>query len=177
MGQYYFPAFLAKNKKTVLAWFYSHDYGNGLKLMEHSYLTNDFVAQVEAHMKGTPQRLVWAGDYAENCTSRKSNVYSRCNDNNKGSHESIFPWSETRYILNHTKKLFVDKNKAPHGKGEWSDYQVHPLPLLTCEGNGLGGGDYRLENPNTGTWSRDLISVDSKVPDGFKELVPNFEMD
>jgi len=178
MGQYYHPAFLARNKKTVLAWFYSHDYRNGLKLMEHSYMGNNFVAMVEAHLKQAPQRLVWAGDYAEKCKGRKSNVYDRCNDKNKGGHENHYTLAETRYIINHTKKQFVDKLICPFGKGEWSDYQVHPLPLLTCEGNGQGGGDYRREeNPHIGIWARDLISVDKKIPDGYTELVPSFEMD
>ena len=54
MGQYYHPAILGENKKTVKAWVYSHDIeeewtredgsvfkcGSGLKLMEHSWLKN-----------------------------------------------------------------------------------------------------------------------------------------
>ena len=182
---------MGKNKKTVLAWVYSHDFeyeftrkdgtkcviGNGLKLTEHSYIKNEFVSAFESLILQNPQRVVWAGDYAARCPSRKSNVYSRCTDKTKVIPSARPTLKETRYILNHTKKLFVDKNKAPKGKGEDSAYQVHPLPLLTCEGCGQGGGDYSLENSNIGVWARDLISVDSKVPDGFKELVPNFEME
>ena len=61
MGQYYHPAVLGNNKRTVKAWVYSHDItyefkrddgkvfmlGNGLKLMEHSWMKNDFVAAFE----------------------------------------------------------------------------------------------------------------------------------
>jgi len=48
MGQYYKPCILAEKtgddeKETVLGWMYSHKYDNGLKLMEHSWLRNDFV--------------------------------------------------------------------------------------------------------------------------------------
>ena len=43
MGQYYKPV----NTET-LEHLYSHDYDNGLKLMEHSYQRNDFVTTVES---------------------------------------------------------------------------------------------------------------------------------
>ena len=36
------------------------------------------------------------------------------------------------------KKEFVNKDTMPNN----DDWLVHPLPLLTCEGNGRGGGDY-----------------------------------
>ena len=89
---------------------------------------------------------------------------------------TVYPTlKETRYIVNHTKKQFVDKTKAPKDSEGW---QVHPLPLLTCEGNGQGGGDYRKEeNKFIGVWARDVISVQSKKPKGFTEIIPNFDMD
>jgi hypothetical protein len=46
--------------------------------------------------------------------------------------------------------------------------------LLTCEGNGRGGGDFRGENKFVGTWARDIISVESKKPQGFTEIKPDF---
>ena len=73
-----------------------------------------------------------------------------------------------------TKKEYVDKDIAPEDKEGW---KVHPLPLLTCEGNGRGGGDYRLRNEFIGYWSRDRISVEEKAPKDYEELIPNFEMD
>ena len=65
MGQYYKPCILGGNKKTVKAWMYSHEYDNGLKLMEHSYIGNSFVSAFESLIKNKPQRVVWAGDYAD----------------------------------------------------------------------------------------------------------------
>ena len=65
--------------------------------------------------------------------------------------------SSGRYIVNHTKKEYVDKDIVPEDKEGW---KVHPLPLLTCEGNGRGGGDYRLWNEFIGYWSRDKISIE-----------------
>ena len=66
MGQYYIPVIVLGNKikKAV----YSHAYGNGLKLMEHSYIGNNFVNAVLHEIFEGPlgaQRLVWLGDYAD----------------------------------------------------------------------------------------------------------------
>lgn len=77
-----------------------------------------------------------------------------------------------KYLINHTKGEFVDKSKTPKDADGW---QVHPLPLLTCEGNGRGGGDFRGEKVQLiGRWSRDEIGVVSKksdIPKGFKEII------
>ena len=45
MGQYYKPICL--DNELQEQWVYSHDYDNGLKLMEHSYIGNSFVGIVE----------------------------------------------------------------------------------------------------------------------------------
>ena len=177
MGQYYKPIILKdnKSKKTIEKWAYSHDYDNGLKLMEHSYIDNNFVNVVENELKETPQRLVWAGDYADECSGRKSNLYDRThrnegkkilNDNQEFNHEVY------RYIVNHSKKQFVDKTKIKEIP-DWGA-KINPLPLLTCEGNGRGGGDFRGENKYVGSWARDVISIEMKQPKDFKEIVPNF---
>lgn len=83
--------------------------------------------------------------------------------------------SSYRYIINHSKNLYVDKQNQPLLKS--INYEIHPLPLLTCEGNGRGGGDYHGSNQHlVGTWSRDIISVDNELPTGdFEELVCDFQ--
>ena len=175
MGQYYKPAILAKNKKTVLKWIYSHSLGSGLKLMEHSWMQNAFVKAFETLIHKNPQHVVWGGDYAENCNARKSNIYDRCTDSKEVKPETTLTDKETRFIVNHTKRQYVDKTIVPKDSDDW---QIHPLPLLTCEGNGGGGGDFYIvpsrEQGNTsliGTWARDLISVESEQPKGYTELV------
>ena len=173
MGQYYKPCLLAENKKTVLKWMYSHEYNTGLKLMEHSYIKNEFLKTFESLIKDNPQRVVWAGDYADNCKGRKTNVYSRCNDKNKATPKEYFNDIETRYVVNHTKKEFVDKHKVSE-ISDWKGAKIHPLPLLTCEGNGRGGGDFRGENQYVGTWARDVISVEGGKPKGYTEIIPSF---
>ena len=63
MGQYYHPTIMGK-RYGVQGWLYSHDYSNGLKLMEHSYLGNDFVNAVLRKIDHQPMRIAWMGDYA-----------------------------------------------------------------------------------------------------------------
>ena len=170
MGQYYKPVVLAENKTTPKAWIYSHDFSNGLKLMEHSYLTNGFVEAFETLIFENPQRVVWGGDYANNCKNRKTNLFDRCNDKIKVIPENRIGLKQGKYILNHTKKTFVDKTKVP----SYNDgYRIHPLPLLTCEGCGGGGGDFfgKDNNKIVGSWARDIISVQGRKPKGFTELI------
>ena len=169
MGQYYKAVTLGDNKKTVKQWLSSYDFDNGAKLMEHSWSENLFVKSFERLIVNNPQRVVWAGDYADECKGLKTNIYDRCKDNNKVPKDEVYPVGVlvSRYIINHSKKQFVDKTKVPDNDG----WIIHPLPLLTAEGNGRGGGDYRGESPIIGTWARDLISVGREIPEGYTELI------
>lgn len=209
MGQYYHGIILAKKGKKqiekVVNWVYSHDIkhtwkrddgtkismGNGLKLMEHSYRRNNFVNAFETLIADNPQRVVWAGDYADNepdqtltvkeekelngikylvDVEEEVNLYCLCDDSTK-----IIPKArrkEYRFVINHTKKCYVDKRKVPKFNDGW---QLHPLPILTCEGNLRGGGDFFSKDDNkiVGTWARDVISVNDIKPIGFNELIFN----
>ena len=160
-----------------MTFLYSHDYGNGLKLMEHSYIGNSLVNTVESLLAPDgawhKNNIVWAGDYADEEGDGADNLYTQVGD------DSIEPKDmerveSGRYIVNHTKKEYVDKDIVPEDQEGW---KVHPLPLLTCEGNGRGGGDYRLWNEFIGYWSRDKISIEKEAPKDYEELIPNFEMD
>lgn len=65
MGQYYNPIILDE-QGDVENGMIAHEYGNGLKLMEHSWLDNEFVAAFETLLvQEAPVRMVWAGDYAD----------------------------------------------------------------------------------------------------------------
>ena len=179
MGQYYKPVILAKNKKTVLAFLYSHAYSNGLKLMEHSWIGNNFVRAFESLIHKNPQIVVWAGDYAEPCKGRKTNLYQRCLDKLEQHPTTQLIAKDCRFVVNHTKKEFVDTYKVKQITAKWasdSDFRIHPLPLLTCEGNGQGGGDFfgKDKNKIIGTWARNLISVEPEAPQGYKEI--NFDL-
>ena len=79
-----------------------------------------------------------------------------------------------KYLINYDKKEFVNKDKVPSEDG----WQKHPLPLLTNEGNGQGGGDFGYDEIKlNGVWARDLIGVSSKKADikDFKELIFNIK--
>lgn len=93
MGQYFNPSILKTNYKlannpvkvALQAW----DFRNGRKLMEHSWAGNSLVAAF-IHLIGenSPyygQPCVWAGDYADDFTSRKvtekgHTIYNFAND-------------------------------------------------------------------------------------------------
>jgi hypothetical protein len=98
------------------------------------------------YLYNNPQRLVWAGDYAEPETKRKNNVYFRCADNKKIAPKGIFKKVgddegivcdeanlAIRYIVNHSKNQYVDLNSLPKDKDGW---QIHALPLLTLKAMG-----------------------------------------
>lgn len=156
MGQYYKPAFVDEMGVNVDAWAYSHDYDNGLKLMEHSYLNNRLVNRIEHELYGVTKRVVWAGDYADPI-GPDGPLYNRCEDDTKLPLINCERDEKYRYLINWDKKEYVDLDKVPEDSDGW---KIHPLPLLTCEGNGRGGGDYRGSNTHVGRWSRDHISIE-----------------
>ena len=173
MGQFYKVIILTDNKQKkekVRLWMCPSRYMNGLKLTEHSYINNNFIMALEYliscdgmfHMS----RLVWAGDYADPEELEDDNLYNNTIQNGTFQWPPIHDTSEYRYIVNHTKKLYVDKNLCK---------ELHPLPLLVSEGNERGGGDYYGNNKELcGTWARDCISVEKTIPDDFVELKCDF---
>lgn len=165
----------------------THYMGQGLKLMEHSWINNPLCQLVEyLLLPGQPwhkQPIVWAGDYADGefhntynwidkdgkIHKHEENLYDLANNETKykvGKKPKLL--KKFRYILNHTTNQFVDKTKVPKDNDGW---RIHPLPLLTCEGNGRGGGDYRGENDIIGSWARHIISVEASIPNGYTELI------
>ena len=192
MGQYYYPICL-----TTSEWLYSHDYGNGLKLMEHSWIGNAFVGRIMKLLtkgnKWYKSRIVWCGDYAEKVIG-EDNLYSMCYDE-KGEHEEdtkikLFRKIKPRFLLkqaeqkkaiivNHTKKEYVKLSDCEPEKNESYNkgWVINPLPLLTALGNGGGGGDYHGSDMGlVGRWACDEISVefDEREINGFTKLETNF---
>ena len=174
MGQYYKPISIEKRQYV-----YSHEYDNGLKLMEHSWIGNGFVGIVEDLIaEGGAwhgDKIVWAGDYADEEKNRKSNLFSLtekpgCKINPKPTDNKY------RYVLNLDTKEYIDTKKVPlsdvweDDKGKQWPYAMHPLPILTCEGNGRGGGDFHKDDPMVGMWARQRVSVAKRKPKGFTEI-------
>ena len=196
MGQYYKPVNLDK-KQGLESW----TYDTGAKLMEHSWLGNSFVNQVERLIAEDGDwygnRIVWGGDYAdpENPAAPEDEQYCLYDtiDDEKYHNELKLPHHKKayRYLINLDTKQYVDYKKIPISDtwvhpdtGKKYHYRIHPLPLLTCEGNGRGGGDFHIHIPaegeeprnqgNTaliGTWARNRITVSTEKPSAeFTEL-------
>lgn len=185
MGQYYKPVNL-DNKEYL----YTHDFkskftgadgkeyetGEGLKLMEHSYIGNKVLNAIESLIipdgNWHEARLVWAGDYADHEDGYEKtpegydvNIYSIMEDEGtkiKPSTKKVDP--KYHYLTNHTKKVVIDLDTVKADKDGW---KIHPLPLLVCEGNGRGGGDFHGEDPRIGTWARDSISLEDHIIEGY----------
>lgn len=163
-----------------------HQYDNGAKLMEHSYVGNNFVEAVEFLLIDTGEekarwagnRIVWAGDYADQEPDKGENLYSLVGEHGLEMLIESIP-SDYHYLINWDKKQYVDKTKCKPINQNWNTYDltVHPLPLLTADGNGRGGGDYSGDDEYVGIWSRDRISLMKDVPEGFTEIIPNFDRD
>ena len=184
MGQYYKFIILADNsskedkkKECILLVINPRTYSEGSKLMEHSYINTNMMNAVEflisKHGRFYKSRIVWAGDYAEPESEEEDedgplNLY-RISDE-YSSYTTQITNSSGRYIVNHTKKLYVDKEWKAEETEETEEnnyrYIIHPLPLLISEGNGNGGGDYRGNNEQLcGRWARDVISIEDEIPD------------
>lgn len=165
---------------------------NGAKLMEHSYIGNSFVEAVEFLLiddgegnrgRWSGNKIVWAGDYANGESGLfDDNFYNMVKEKDKLKMliEAIPP--NYHYLVNWDKKKFVDKTKCNIVNGFWNtaDMKIHPLPLLTADGNGRGGGDYHGNEHSmdyVGTWARDRISLMKDIPEDFTEIIPNFDED
>jgi hypothetical protein len=202
MGQYYKA--VTKGTKYVV---YSRDVIiNGApeytmaKLTEHSWWGNKFVEGVckDLFVSPAPLRVAWVGDYANGLLKwKKEKSFNGLTQKDIARlhkrvwHTEGIPVADNDFslkglfLVNHTKKEYVAcdpyfcRCAVPDDYGEvWC---LHPLPLLTCIGNGLGGGDF-FEGDYTrgstydyvGRWAWDLISIADRAPEGFTELKPLF---
>ena len=175
MGQYYKVVFLAEkeeNKKEFIRIFIDVNFGNGMKLTEHSYINNNFVNAIEFLLSPNgsfyKSRIVWTGDYADKEIGCAENLYHiSYNEPQKEFNPKDLITKEYIYIVNHTKKQYIDKSKSQ---------LYHPLPLITAEGNGRGSGDYNGKNKDkVGLWSRDVISIEKEITEDYIEF--EFELD
>lgn len=207
MGQYFKGVILNENNAPV-KYARSWDHGsNGAKLMEHSWMPNQFVNVIALLIANNPTKVVWAGDYADpevgdegqplkDSDGHDITLYSICDDEDERigfplNYMDKYPMPERiaetpkkllpksyKYLVNHETKQFIDMSKTPlsdtwtDAKGKVWPFVIHALPLMTCEGNGRGGGDFGDEgaNPLVGAWARNLISLETKKPKGFEMI-------
>ncbi|MET8779095.1 hypothetical protein ABZV58_29175 [Nocardia sp. NPDC004654] len=110
------------------------------------------------------------GDYAEHEPDSTSNLFDKTETATKLPAPEDVPVA--RYVINHDKQTYADKTTVVANA---IGAAIHPLPVLTAEGNGRGGGDLRegsITGHTTlvGTWARDRITVADIVPDGYQAL-------
>ena len=174
MGQYYKPCVMDEDKKSVKVSICSWDFSNGAKLMEHSYVGNRFVKAAE-RLLATERNccpFVWCGDYADGIVG-DINAYDLAGGKDVKDWDSVPELEgEVRYIVNEDKKEFV---RVPESDDD--SWVIHPLPLLTCDGNGRDGGDYHgTDMDKVGIWAYDHIACkyDGWDSEGYKELEVKF---
>lgn len=177
MGQYYRAICLDRFENLT-----PHSYDSGAKLMEHSYLGNNFVGAVmKLLMKDGSwykTRMAWCGDYSGDDLGELKIYDLACSDTPlfKEINPTDVPKNEKKLILvNHSKKEYVKINKV---KKDGDNWKINPLCLLTAYGNGRGGGDYSGSSMNLiGTWAFDIISVEENIKElkDYEELIPEFK--
>ena len=171
------------------------------KLMEHSWFYNEFVNAVcfDIYNSDKPIKVAWVGDYAKdflecNCylffnglsQSDIEKLTDLCWDRDGDAVEITDFMLFDKYILNHDKKTYLNcsafyKNNIMQ-ETEDGGWCLHPLPLLTCIGNGMGCGDYNYPTEDStpelvGRWAWNRISIEDNAPDDkeYTEINPIFK--
>lgn len=200
MGQYYTSCvigLLDHNQHEVTT--FDNHIGTtyvGLKLMEYSWCENDWLGAIcrkiynNTNSKGTPVsvRCFWVGDYAgqQEFTDLGISLDDYELVSSAMRQTSVKPITVTvadgnvldgRFLVNLSKQIFVDCD-AYLRENTYGGWCIHPLPLLTAVGNGLGGGDYYGTNKEAvGLWAGDEIAiVDAvEVPKDFQSVMYHFK--
>ena len=179
MGQYY-KAVSLDTKQFVPPF--------GAKLMEHSWIGNSFMLYVQQLLapgnSWHKTKIVWTGDYSDKelfTGDPERNLYDLAADEFTDlSNTPVIDGPQTKYIVNHSKNVYIDLSEVPsvkvlHNDEEESGWRIHPLPVLTSSGNGRGGGDYRgYEDANVGSWAGDVISSEYEEPVGMEKYTEFF---
>lgn len=171
MGQYYRAVVCNKNGGN------SHVFrpDGGFKLMEsNAYFGCAIVETVMAWLSGAQLRVAWVGDYASDCEytnkAKRESWYKKAGWGKEvvDIHDADYTGESFTegYLVNYTKHEFVDLRDYCSRVGEDNyGWRIHPLPLLTVIGNGLGGGDYcGCNQHDVGRWAGDLIEYTSVRP-------------
>ena len=191
MGQYY-RAITQQNGTTTV---YNRNIKRGnkeeytfAKLTEHSWWLNDFVNAVcsDIYQETKPVRIAWVGDYADDVESQNDLDGEQIKKLHKLAWDckgiAVEPTKFTlknKYLVNHSNYEYLDCNKY-FKNSITAGWCLHPLPLLTCIGNGLGGGDYCSPTGDStaelvGFWAWDEISITDEPPQDYEELTVIFK--
>jgi hypothetical protein len=141
-----------------------HSAENGLKLMEHSWLHNNYVNLVLNQLT-KPTKLSWVCDYTEE---------DEWNWNNSNEIKLMnLNVVKYKYIINEDKESYIDVDKLEelYKKQSSDGWHIHPIPILcNIEDSPQGGGDYNEEDSRRSTWSKDRIWVSNNKPYDYKDV-------
>jgi len=196
MGQYFSAVLQEKNKKA--SYFYSHDYGNGMKLMEHSYIGNHYVGTVyETIREFGPMRCGWVGDYSNTeSLDREGKFFLPAVFSDEKKRKRVLRWyklawkssecgagveysedaiahTKADYLLNYDRKEYIRVPALGEKTTSTDDLgcSIHPLPILTCSNPG-SGGNFRPHNEWEEkvfcSWCGDMIGIENEPPKGKK---------
>lgn len=181
MGQYY--KVVTMDEAGVIKAYDRHVDGEytPAKLMEHSWWFNEFVSTITKMLYHNPMRIAWVGDYAyqldafdedEQIMLEKMYEVAWVEDSKLLGVKKDMLQLDGKFLVNHTDKTYVDCDQYRSlSDSDDTGWIIHPLPLLTCIGNGLGGGDYKGINMDyVGSWYMSEISVEDEVPAGYKKM-------
>ena len=172
MGQYY--RVYTKNKKgkeTIYNRTVDGKYTRA-KLTEHSWWLNPFVNTICHKIHHKPLIIAWVGDYAEG--EIHDIVWDKTVKTSYITEAQVVLYE--KYLVNHTKKTYLDCDKYYEKCSDKYKWCLHPLPLLTAIGNGSNGGDYHgINQDKIGIWAMDSISVEEKIPKGYTEFFIEFK--
>lgn len=163
-----------------------YDHFSGMKLMEHSWMDNDFVNGVLECLHDSPHAVAWVGDYADESDDFRgaytTGVYNAAwGDDSlpEGPFGKMPAIHREGFVVNRSKGVYIDLAeyvKAATYSPKWArghEWCIHPLPLLTAIGNGRGGGDYHGEHMEmVGAWAMDEIEYtqDAAKLDGLERV-------
>lgn len=168
MGQYYEAAIKQQNAKN---WnrFNSWNLNCSAKLCDHASQDSLYTVAMKVKLFHKPHLVVWAGDYADPEPGTEKCLYESARrgklEYGKVIRRAQKLYPRMHYLVNHTKQVYFDyKLIEPDTLG----IRLDPLPILTNESNGRGGGDYFGDNKEqAGIWARDLISIEETIPEGY----------
>lgn len=196
MGQYYRPFIIGDHGKYHII--NPHQYNNGSKLMEHSYINNSVTNAVRTLICNNPMRVAWIGDYSdspyEDAYSKKMpydkfmRFYKACWDEHPRKcvcpasmnyDEECKGWK----LVNHDQNCYVDMDEYIAKSGHWERWNgaayyecIDPLPLLTACGNDRGGGDFREGScgyNDVGIWAFDKLEFTQNTY-GYEKVAFSF---
>lgn len=175
------------------------DYEKGSNILEHAYIGSEFMNAVETILvlkKWRTDRIVWAGSKMDNyihlgkfvkessiLEAEENGVELQLYQFALDHFERIAPYKNRDefgcyYLVNHTKKEYVDKIDENNGYWKVSNVGrvIHPLALLLASGNGRGRLDYEGTSMElVGSWAGDRISTQNSLPDDdYIKIETNF---